>query len=335
MQNKYKKFLADADKINIEKPSDESGSQSMGAAVVEGLLNEKSRNFSGRMDIVYISRRDIDMNEKNFYQITDIATLKQSIETIGLKQPLIVKKMPTGRYKLLAGERRLTAIDELINEGKWGTDIPCIIQDYDKVNLPLSDELKEMYVLITTNREQRTYTDADIMNEIKELKNIYSALREAGVDSFSVGKDENGNEITKNIKGVKTRELIAEDLGISQGKVGVYEKVDKKASESIKEALKNQGISIMAAATAADMPKEEQDQLVDEYADTGQKIQPQDVESFKNKDKDKSIKEPEVLNFDKIFSDIQKDVKERNWHRAKFNTNKLMRYIEAAKVQLQ
>lgn len=254
--------------------------KSMGAEVVEGLLNEASKNYMASMNIENIEIRDIDRNEKNFYEISDIEKLKQSIETIGLKQPLVVKKQITGRYKLLAGERRFTAICDLADEGKWGTTVPCVLQDYDRINMPISDELKEMYVLITTNREQRKYTDMDIMNEIEELKVIYAALREAGVDSFSLGKDEDGNEQVRQIKGIRTRDLVSEDLKMSPSQVGKYEKVEKKASEALKEVLAKQGININTAAKAADLPKEEQDELVEKHKDSEKKIQPQDVDDF-------------------------------------------------------
>lgn len=259
---------------------DPDEAKSMGAKVVEGLLNDASRNYMGTMNIENIEIRDIDRNDKNFYALNDIDKLKQSIETIGLKQPLLVKKQITGRYKLLAGERRFTAISELFEEGKWGPTVPCVLQDYDRINMPISDELKEMYVLITTNREQRKYTDMDIMNEIEELKVIYAALRDAGVDSFSLGSDEDGNEQVKQIKGVRTRDLVSEDLKMSPSQVGKYEKVEKKASEALREILEKQGININTAAKVADLPKEEQEELVEKYSSEDKKIQPQDVDDF-------------------------------------------------------
>lgn len=263
-----------------ENGIEQEETKSMGAEVVEGLLNDESKNYMGTMKIENVEIRDIDRNEKNFYEISDIEKLKQSIEAIGLKQPLVVKKQATGRYKLLAGERRFTAISELSDEGKWGTTVPCVLQDYDRINMPIPDDLKEMYVLITTNREQRKYTDMDIMNEIEELKVIYQALRNAGVDSFSLGNDENGNERVRQIKGAKTRELVAEDLNMSPTQVGRFEKVGKSASEALMEVLEKQGINIKAAAKAADLSKEEQEEFVEKFKDSDKKIQTKDVENF-------------------------------------------------------
>lgn len=64
---------------------------------------------------------------------------------MGLREPLGIKANGSG-YKLIEGERRLTAIDKLIAEGKWDMDIPCIIRDKElKVNVDvLTDEEKEI-----------------------------------------------------------------------------------------------------------------------------------------------------------------------------------------------
>ena len=71
---------------------------------------------------------------------------------MGLREPLGIKANGSG-YKLIEGERRLTAIDKLIAEGKWDMDIPCIIRDKElKVNVDvLTDEEKE----ILTDRSAR------------------------------------------------------------------------------------------------------------------------------------------------------------------------------------
>lgn len=260
-------------------------------------FNERKNVYEGTMKIENIDLSDIDRNERNFYHVGELDNLKQSIEAIGLKQPLVVKRMPTGRYKLLAGERRLTAIEQLYEENKWGTTVPCVIQDYDKIKLPIPDELKEMYVLITTNREQRKYTDADIMQEIKELKTIYAALRDVGVESFSLGTDEDGNEKTRQIQGVRTRELIADDLKMSAPQVSKFEKVDKKASDALREVLQKQGINIEAAAKAVDLPKEQQNELVERHKED-KKIKPKDVDEFIAEKKQEVSYEPVIENID-------------------------------------
>lgn len=243
------------------KGQDSKETVSVGA----GLLNAASKELEADLlKIVQIRREDIEVSQNNFYSIANIDSLKQSIVTIGLKQPLMVHKKDNGKYKLLGGERRLTALDELIAEGKWNQPIPCVVQDYDKVKMPVSDEMKEMYCIITTNREQRDYTDADLANEIKELRKLYAELRKSGADDIIIGIGEDGNEIKKIIKGVKTKNLIAKDLKISSGRVASFDKVENNGSEELKQALSENRISIVAAEEALKLSKEEQKRLLEE-----------------------------------------------------------------------
>ena len=252
-----------ANKFNMERLRGYKENSKENISVGAGLLSEVSKELeTDLLKIVQIKREDIEVSENNFYSISNIESLKQSIDTIGLKQPLMVHQKENGKYKLLGGERRLTALDELIAEGKWNKPIPCVVQDYNKIKMPVSDELKEMYCIITTNREQRDYTDADLANEIKELKKLYAELRKSGVEDIIVGIGEDGTEIKKIIKGVKTKELIAKDLNISSGRVASFDKVQNNGSEALKQALSENRISIVAAEEALKLSKEEQEELI-------------------------------------------------------------------------
>ncbi len=92
----------------------------------------------------------IDQNEKNFFQVEeDITDLAESIAINGLLQPLVVRPLDTGRYRLIAGHRRFKALSVLAAEhgGKWQS-VPCMV-----VN-PANDELEEL-MLIQTNTSAR------------------------------------------------------------------------------------------------------------------------------------------------------------------------------------
>lgn len=71
---------------------------------------------------------------------------------------------------LIGGERRYTAIGMLREQGDTRYDlVPCVVVDMDAVDLPLSDELKELYVLTTTNAEQRAKSDYDLMQQVAKF----------------------------------------------------------------------------------------------------------------------------------------------------------------------
>lgn len=171
-----------------------------------GLLNEESKKLAQKtMSIKYIPMDEIDPNRENFYSIAGIDGLANLIKLSGLQQPLVVMQKEDGRYLLVTGERRLTAIKKLHENGDWGDVVPCIIQNLDDMDLPLSDDKKLKMNMMVTN-QMRDKTDADIATEIREWKEIYSELRKKGIECISLGKNDKGEEIKQEIKGKKTRD---------------------------------------------------------------------------------------------------------------------------------
>ena len=69
---------------------------------------------------MYKLRKDkIIENENNNYELNDIEQLSDSIEQLGLLQPLLVKKLPNDMYEIVAGHRRYNAIKKLVAEGSY------------------------------------------------------------------------------------------------------------------------------------------------------------------------------------------------------------------------
>lgn len=228
------------------------------------------------MKIVYIPRNKIRKNEKNKYSIKGIASLAESIKTYGLVQPLHVAPAEDGMYTLLGGERRLTAIDLLIKDKEtkdWNEDtlIFCVVKGLEDVKLDLSEENKERYAIITTNREQRKYTDADQYMEIQEWKLIIEELREKGIEYISQ-YDDDGNEKPIPIKGEKTRDILTQTTGISRGQINKFETVHNQGSDELKTALMDGKISVSVAEKAAKEMTPEQQKKVVAAAEKGEKL---------------------------------------------------------------
>ena len=249
-----------------------------------GLLNEASKNLAkNNMEITYIPRDEIYKNPKNEYSISDIENLADLIYVMGLREPLGVKPEGSG-YKLIEGERRLTAIDKLIADGKWEGDIPCIIREKElKVNLDiLSDEEKEIMEIAGTNAGQRKYSEADYLFEVEKLEPIYKKLKASGIGEFTYESD-TGEKITQSLTGKKSRELLAERLNVSPAQVGKISKVANSGTEELKEAVKDGTANIAVAAEIAAMEKEDQKRLIEQHQkENGKAISKKDVEAFKN-----------------------------------------------------
>ena len=214
------------------------------SAGINNLLNNSSKS---RMKITMIPYEDIVRNKHNHYSIEDIESLAASISDVGLREPLEVKALDDDRYMLIGGERRYTAIGQLRAEGSTRYDlVPCIVVDVQSIDLPLSDELKELYVLTTTNAEQREKTDYDLMLQVQNLSRIYTELKAAGYP----------------LRG-RQRDMIADKLGISPTQVQRYSSINKHLDEDLKEDFKEGKMPLTVASAAAALPKEKQAALKD------------------------------------------------------------------------
>ena len=139
----------------------------------------------------------------------------------------------------------------------------CVVKDAEDVKLDLSPENKERYAIITSNREQRAYTDGDRYMEIQEWKKIIDELRSKGIEYIN-GVDEEGNEKKVGIKGEKTRDILAQATGMSRGQINNYETVHNSGTDKLKDALLQGKISVSTAAKAAkDLTDEEQDGIAE------------------------------------------------------------------------
>lgn len=214
----------------------------------EGLLNDASKDII-KMRIVNLERDKIRKNPSNNYSINDIDSLAESIKNYGIASPLNVTKLEDDSYMLLGGERRITAIDKLIedpNVQEWNEDtlIPCVIKNLEEIDLPLSDEAKEQYALITTNKEARKYTDSDRYIEVMAWKKIIDELRANGVDTIKM------EDQSIQIKGEKTRDILSRTTGMSQGQIQRFNKVENNATTDLINSMLDDQISIGVASRA-------------------------------------------------------------------------------------
>jgi len=84
----------------------------------KGLLNQDSIEEARKGKIVYLDLEDIRLNPENIWTANDeeIRIKRQSIEEVGLLQPLLVKKTQNG-YLLNTGHKRYLAIEQITREG--------------------------------------------------------------------------------------------------------------------------------------------------------------------------------------------------------------------------
>ena len=101
------------------------------------------------------------------YKLSDIDSLKESIQNVGLLEPLVINK----KNEVISGNRRLEALKELEME-----KVNVIVKELQKDEEPLH---------IISHNSQRIKTARELLNEIRVLYKHYS--KGQGFRSFKFG----------------------------------------------------------------------------------------------------------------------------------------------------
>ena len=188
-------------------------------------------------------------------ELRRIDELAEDIREDGLENNLLVRKIEDDRYEveLIGGERRYSAILRNIEHGDMTYEyIPCKV-------LTMSD-IDARKRLILNNMENDPLTNAEKLEAVEELKEIYKAKKEAG----------------ENIPG-RIQTIIASEMGLKKSQIANYEKILNHASEEVRESIRKEELPLDAAATLVDLDEEEQRRFLNEYDTYSKKA----VESYK------------------------------------------------------
>ena len=139
--------------------------------------NPVSKSDTGREQITYIPLTQLDSDEKNFYSLSEIPQLADNIATVGLQQPIRVRKHPEqpGRFLIVSGHRRRAALELLAQDdpAKWA-EVACIVQA-DSVS-PALQQLQ----LIYANAATRKLSSADMSEQAAQVEKLLYQLQEEG-----------------------------------------------------------------------------------------------------------------------------------------------------------
>ena len=198
----------------------------MSTGLLSGLLSVQPDAPAGsEMQVVMIDRKNIIINPDNrkIYRIGDVSRLKEDIKTNGIRQPLEVVELDNGNYKLIGGERRLTACEELAKEGDTRFEaLPCVI-------LKLKHDDDEKIALITANATARDLTDGERLAQYETLKEILTRRKSLG-----------------GLSG-KVRDELCRILGLSTGAAARLNAISENCGDDTKRELQAGEITLMGA----------------------------------------------------------------------------------------
>lgn len=166
----------------------------------------------------------IKANDRNFYEISGVRNLAESISIVGLLDPVRVVATENRNYRLVSGHRRLAAYQLLRDEahGMEFDKIPSII-------MSKLDTLDEEFALLTANATARELSYADKLQQEKAMRETLLAMKAQGrklptglsqyiADSMGVSRNEvsrmhtvNENLVPEAMERVTSGELNASD----------------------------------------------------------------------------------------------------------------------------
>lgn len=271
-------------------------------SISEGMLNGISKNTEKVADIEakenfkleYIDIDKIFRNEKNFYEITNISELVEDIEINGLNHNLVVRSSDNGRYELISGERRYTALKELVNKGEERfKKVPCKVSDLN--------DLDSEIILIQANAQTRELSETDKLKQVQRLTELYKL------------KKKNGEKVGK------IRDIISKDTGLSPTQVGRYTTINKSLIPELKDILDKGNLSIANASEFAVLSEDNQSIILN-IIKNEVNISKNEANNLKNKfkkieqEKEDLLKKlskndaKEDIDIDKIVNDKAKEI---------------------------
>lgn len=236
----------------------------------------------------------IDENELNdtIYDNdpVELEKLKNDIESVGLIQPITVRKHPmfTDRYVLIAGHRRLKVFKMLGHE-----KIPALVIKIKND----ADEIKADIMLLTSNINVRPRSVTERAREAKLLKERILEYKKVSGETYK------GN----------TDDIVAELIDKSPSYVRQLVRIDN-ADENVKELLNDEKINVGEALKLNSMDIEQKDEIINKIntADTSEQVK-QIKKTEINRPKQKAAPAEVVPAVGKPKTDKTNDVKNSNY----------------------
>ena len=207
------------------------------------LMGAEAASNLDTMQIEQVALDQIRGNEDNFFEVSDVDDLADSIALVGLQQPLVVMReelKTDGKmgYILIAGHRRMKALQQLGRE-----TAPCIVTS------PANDEL-EALALIQTNTTARSLDYTARMEAVKRTEAALLALKEKGYD----------------LPG-KLRDRVAEITQEKASEIARMKVIDKNLSAPLRQALADGKINASVAYSLARLDDAGQEHFAEKIAE--------------------------------------------------------------------
>lgn len=200
-----------------------------------------------------------DPENRTIYEVDGIEELADSIEMQGLMTSLTVQAADkNGKYRLISGERRWTALRVLAHERRLEKFryVRCLVEnEHDEDLLRL--------MLIMANATARDMTDAEKMRQAVMLTRTLTKLQsEAKIEG-------------------RVRDIVARMLSTSTGQLGRYQAINSNLkNEDLRKGFEDGKIGVSAAYEASRLGETKQEELAGKFREKG-KLSLQEISEAK------------------------------------------------------
>lgn len=285
---------------------------------LKDLLNQRSQELSKRVagsgghepdpaDVPESGFKMIDIYDlvpanENFYHVD--LDIKNSIRALGILQPLLVKPLQDGKYKVIAGHNRRLCCIELYRETEEEKYrmIPCMIKTDEMQNHLIDDKetgegnkaelnkLLDNLALIMANKF-REKTDYEKMLESLEADKIAEQIKE----KF-------------NLSG-RTREIVTEITGVKDATLARYKAIHNNLNKDLKELFRKGEIGYMVAYEASTLDQGYQMKAYAKYNDADKLTLPDIAQLKRQQEKEKPV--PGQIALEEVGTDTDRKQPER------------------------
>lgn len=220
-----------------------------------------SKSDTEREQITYIPLDLLDSDEQNFYSLSEIPALADNIATVGLQQPLRVRKHPDaeGRFMVVSGHRRRAALEELAKEDpeRW-EEVACIVQAES-----VSPALQQLQ-LIYANSGTRKLSSADMSEQAAQVEKLLYQLQEEGHEFPG-----------------RMRDHVAQVMQTTNTKLATLKRIREHLHEAWQPHYKDGTIKESAAYELSKMPPADQKHILDTLRSLKRELRWEYADDFK------------------------------------------------------
>ena len=222
-------------------------------------LNTTTQNAAQAESAYRVEKIDAEHiipNEKNFYSIEGVEEMANSLAVSDHMPPLEVVENGDGTYRLISGERRLSATLCRIRRGELEkATLPChILPAFTAKGALSADQIEMLHIILANNYRRKTALDQ--LNEVRQMEPIARAIYEDAKEKGALAESE-GSSLNMRFRTFFAKEI----LDISEAKLQRLQsltKLTEKARKAFDEGL----IGKTVAAQMASLSPEEQDNIV-------------------------------------------------------------------------